>query len=178
MTTYVTTLTGNPTANKNQYLYLGLAETAVDVGFVVPENAKITVVTASQSGTADSNIRLRVNGAIVETLAITDGDHVFVVDVDVLQGDIISADNDNGNNLPNFSMNLSLVNAPPPLQPDPDGPQTVRDFYRVNLLGHYINGIVSAHGAKTLGDGATKRNTVARIEFIDDLIDYLINTRP
>lgn len=180
MTTYVTTFTGKPKADKGKWLYLGQVEMDSDVGFIVPDDANVAVITTNQNGSSNSDVQIFKNGAVVETVAVTNQDHVFVVDFDVVQGDLISVFNTNDDDLDDFNLTVSFVNAPPPPPADPDGPLTVRDFYLVNIAGHYINGLISAHGAKVIDfdQGTTKRDIRARFRIMAELVDALLTLRP
>jgi hypothetical protein len=145
-------------------------------GFAAPFIGQVSRVSINRSDVDACLINILVNGAVqaqIPTSALTVCE-TLVTPVPFSECDVISVQNDaTGNNISNVSVNLFMqdtVEIPSAL--------SVRDLYRFNIFGHYINGLISIHGADTLGDGATGRTTIARAKFIDEIVDYLMSTRP
>ena len=127
-------------AKKNKFLRLGNELMADDNGFVVPYDANISIITASQKDPDSADIDYLVNGVVVETLVMDAMTKTFAVDIDVVAGDIISAENTSNQDLKEstFTMLLTYTTAvPAPLTPPPE-------FKHVCVITIFAAGTVTA----------------------------------
>lgn len=112
------TFSGNPKADKGEFLYYGQVQMDGNTGFVVPYNGTITRITTNQDGSNDSNVQIRVNNSTVTTLEVTDRDHIFDVGFEVLEGERLSAFNGNQEDLEDFTLSVLMEYPIGPETPD------------------------------------------------------------
>ena len=110
---------GDP--KKNKFLKMANKEMDDDNGYVVPYDGHIARITAAQKDPDVATIDYRVNGVVVESLLMDAEQKIFDVDIPVVEGDVIAAENVSNTDLKNanFTMILTFNSPAPPIPPPP-----------------------------------------------------------
>jgi hypothetical protein len=154
----------------------GITSSATE-GFVVPFDGEIQRISINRTDFDLTTLNIVVNGSVEHTVdtSATALVEILTIPVDVLLGDVIAVENDAGGNaISNVSASLFIqdtVALPAAL--------TVRDLYRIEMFNSIFNGLISAHGSKSLLlKGTTDREISSRIVQIDAIVNLLMDTRP
>lgn len=79
-----------------------------DIGYISGYDGTLVKATMAQKAADDADIQLRINDVPQETVVVSNKQHVFNVDVPILEGDLLTLFNDGPDDLDDFVMTVFI----------------------------------------------------------------------